>query len=142
MAAQNLARAVYRREEAYASTDAFLEAYSRGDAAACAALYTKDATVLPGDRPVARGRNEIEALFTQIFEEGARKLTLTPDELDFSGSWAYEIGTAILELSDKDGSVFTDERRYLTMLKRQSNGSCGLGLEALQGGMNLVSEAA
>jgi len=54
MAAQNLARAVYRHEEAYASTDAFLEAYSRGDAAARAALFTKDATVLPGDRPVGR----------------------------------------------------------------------------------------
>ncbi len=52
MAAQNLARAVYRHEEAYASTDAFLEAYSRGDAVACIALYTKDATVLPEDRPV------------------------------------------------------------------------------------------
>ena len=51
MAAQNLARAVYGHEEAYASTDAFLEAYSRGDAAACAALYTMDATVL-GDPPV------------------------------------------------------------------------------------------
>ncbi len=50
MAAPNLTRAVYRHEEAYASTDAFLEAYSRGDAAACAALYTKDATVLPGIR--------------------------------------------------------------------------------------------
>ncbi len=48
MAAQNLARAVYKHDEAYASTDAFLDAYSRGDAAACAALYTKDATVLPG----------------------------------------------------------------------------------------------
>ncbi len=54
MAAQHLAHAVYRHEEAYASTDAFLEAYSRGDAAACAALYTKDATVLPGDRPAGR----------------------------------------------------------------------------------------
>ncbi len=133
MAAQNLARAVYGHEEAYASTDAFLEAYSRGDAAACAALYTKDATVLPGDRPVARGRNEIEALFTQIFKEGARKLTLIPDEVDFSGSLAYEIGTAILELSDKDGSVFTDERRYLTMLKRQSNGSWQIQASAWRG---------
>ncbi len=57
MAAQNLARAVYGHEEAYASTDAFLEAYSRGDAAACGALYTKDATVLPGDRPVGCSTN-------------------------------------------------------------------------------------
>ncbi len=72
MAAQDLARALYRHEEAYASTDAFLEAYSRGDAAACAALYTKDTTVLPGDRPVASGREEIETLFAGIFEQGSK----------------------------------------------------------------------
>ncbi len=52
MAAQNLARVVYRHEEASTLTDAFLEAYSRGEAAAYAAHYTMDATVLPGDHPV------------------------------------------------------------------------------------------
>ena len=83
MATQNLARAVYRREEAFASSDAFLEAYSRGDAAACAAFYTLDATVLPGDRPVASGREEIEDLFARIFEQGVKKLTLIPGEVSF-----------------------------------------------------------
>ncbi len=98
MATQNLARTVYRREEAFASTDACLEAYSRGDAAACAAFYASDATVLPGDRPVANGREEIEALFAGIFEQGVRKLTLIPGEVSCDGDLAYEIGTATLEI--------------------------------------------
>ena len=133
MTADTAKHGAYTHEEAWLSTDGFMEAYKSCDATACAAAYAEDATILPGDRPIARGRNEIEVLFTQIFEEGARKLTLIPDEVDFSGSLAYEIGTAILELSDKDGSVFTDERRYLTMLKRQSNGSWQIQASAWRG---------
>ncbi len=133
MAAQNLSHAVYRHEEAYASTDAFLEAYSRGDAATCAAFYTSDATVLPGDRPVGSGREEIEALFAGIFEQGVKKLTLIPDEVSCDGDLAYEIGTAILEVPQSDGSLLFDERRYLTVLKRQSDGSWRMHASAWRG---------
>ncbi len=133
MATQNLARAIYKREEAFASTDAFLEAYSRGDAATCAAFYTSDATVLPGDRPVANGRKEIEALFTGIFEQGVKKLSLIPGEVSCDGDLAYEIGTAILEVPQSDGSLLFDERRYLTVLKRQSDGSWRMQASAWRG---------
>ncbi len=133
MAMQNLARAVYRYEEACASTDAFLEAYGRGDAAACAALYTSDATVLPGDRPVANGRKEIEDMFAKIFEQGVKKLTLIPGEVSCDGDLAYEIGTAILEIPQSDGSLLFDERRYLTVLKRQSDGSWRMQASAWRG---------
>jgi uncharacterized protein (TIGR02246 family) len=133
MTANTAKHGEYRREESWLVIDDFMEAYKSCDATACAAAYTEDATILPGDRPIARGRNQIEALFTQIFEEGARKLTLIPDEVDSSGSLAYEIGTAILDLSDEDGSVFTDERRYLTVLRQQSNGSWQIQASAWRG---------
>jgi uncharacterized protein (TIGR02246 family) len=133
MAMQNLARTDYRREEAYASTDAFLEAYSRGDATACAAFYTSDATVLPGDRPIASGREEIEGLFAKIFEQGVKKLTLIPGEVSCDRDLAYEIGTAILEVPQSDGSLLFDERRYLTVLKRQSDGSWRMQASAWRG---------
>ncbi len=123
MSAQNAMHGAYTREEAYVLIEAFLDAYSRGDAAACAASYTEDATILPGDRPIASGREEIEVLFTQIFEQGIRNMTLMPEEVGSSGDLAYEIGTAILELPQSDGSILTDERRYLTVRKRQSDGS-------------------
>jgi len=123
MTGTNVEQREYTQAAAWSSIDAFIEAYERCDANACAAAYTEDATILPGDRPAASGRKEIAALFAQIFKEGARKLTLIPHEVDSSGNLAYEIGSAILELSDEDGFVFTDERRYVTVLKRQSNGS-------------------
>lgn len=128
---------VYGREEAWLLIDDFMEAYKNCDAAACAAAYTEDATILPGDRPTARDRKEIKALFTQIFEEGARKLTLIPEEVESSGSLAYEIGTAVLDLTDKDGSVFSDERLYLTVLRRQSNGSWRIQASAWRGAQAL-----
>jgi uncharacterized protein (TIGR02246 family) len=133
MATQNLAHADYKREDAFASTDAFLEAYSRGDASACAAFYTLDATVLPGDRPIASGRDEIEDLFAGIFEQGVKKLALIPDEVSCGGALAYEIGTAILEIPQSDGSLLFDERRYLTVLKRQSDGSWRMQASAWRG---------
>jgi uncharacterized protein (TIGR02246 family) len=133
MTAQSEKRETYGREEAWLVIDDFMEAYKNCDAPACAAAYTEDATVLPGDRPTARGRKEIEALFTQIFEEGARKLTLIPNEIESSGCLAYELGTAILDLTDKDGSAFSDERPYLSVLRRQSNGSWRIQASAWRG---------
>lgn len=127
----------YTLEDAWSAIDDFMEAYKRCDSFACAAAYTEDATILPGDRPTASGRFEIKALFAQIFKEGARKLTLIPSEIESSGNLAYEIGTAILERSDKDGSVFTDERRYLTVLKRQSDGSWQMQASAWRGARSL-----
>jgi ketosteroid isomerase-like protein len=133
MSANTAKHRAYTHEDAWLSIDDFVEVYKSCDATACAAAYAEDATILPGDRPIASGRNEIEALFAQIFKEGARKLTLIPNEVDSSGNLAYEIGTAILELSNEDGSVFTDERRYLTVLKRQSNGSWQIQASAWRG---------
>ena len=137
MAGNKVEHRAYTQEVAWSSVDNFIEAYERCNAAACAAAYTEDATVMPGDRPVASGRPEIEALFTQIFKEGARKLTLIPNEVESSGNLAYEIGTAILELSDEDGSKFTDERRYLTVLRRQPNGSWRMQASAWRGAKSL-----
>ena len=133
MATQNLARAFYGRDEAFASTDAFLEAYDRGDAAACAAFFTPDATVLPGDRPIVCGREEIENLFAKIFEHGVKKLTLIPGEVSCNGDLAYEIGTAIIEIPQSDGSLLFDERRYLTVMKRQTGGAWRMQASAWRG---------
>ncbi len=113
MATQNLARVVYRREEAFASTDAFLEAYGRGDATACAAFYTSDATVLPGDRPVASGREEIEALFAGILEQRAKKLTLvTERRIYWAKGKTYDTDTLNARCTAEDGGLAASTSKH------------------------------
>jgi uncharacterized protein (TIGR02246 family) len=133
MTAHSQTHTAFGREEAWSVIDNFMAAYKNCDATACAAVYTEDATVLPGDRPKATGRKEIEALFTQIFKEGARKLTLTPGEIECSGHLAYEIGIAILELTERDGTGYSDERPYLTVLRQHSNGAWQIQASAWRG---------
>lgn len=123
----------YTREKAYASIGKFLEAYNQGDAAGCASRYTDDATILAGDHPVASGREEVERLFVQVFEHGVRPMALFPVEVGSSGDLAFEIGTATVEIPQPDGAVMADERRYLTVLKRQPDGSWLMRASAWRG---------
>jgi len=113
----------YTREDAYTSIEKFIEAYNQGDAAACASRYTDDAIILAGDHPVANGGEEIERLFVRIFEQGVRPMSLFPDEVGSSGDLAFEVGTATVEIPQPDGSDMAEERRYLTVLERQPDGS-------------------
>ena len=45
--------------------DQFVAAFNKGDAAAVAAMYTQDATVLPAGAPMVKGRAAIEAMWRQ-----------------------------------------------------------------------------
>src|ERR1700756_1769801 len=49
--------------------DAFIAAFSKGDFAAVANLYTEDATVLPNGSSMVKGRSGIQAFWTQAGQE-------------------------------------------------------------------------
>ncbi len=51
------------RDEADEILDRYLSAYNGGDPAQLAALYTDDALLMPHERPMARGREEIQAFW-------------------------------------------------------------------------------
>lgn len=76
--------------------DQFVAAFNKGDAAAVAAMYTQDATVLPAGAPVVKGRAAIEAMWRQQAQQLEAVKIETTDVKPLGGNAARELGTAIL----------------------------------------------
>lgn len=87
----------------------FLEAYRRGDAAACAEVYTEDAVYLvPGMDPV-RGRSAIEAATAREIASGLQLTRLVAFHTEASGDLGYALEN--FSGSAGDGTVMLAYRR-------------------------------
>lgn len=99
------------------------EAFNRGDAGACAALYTDDATVLPPDSVVVHGKQAIEALFKDWLEEGVANASLGTEQVGSSGDLAYQVGMHAADELLEDGTIERGVGQIVNLLKRQADGS-------------------
>jgi uncharacterized protein (TIGR02246 family) len=73
--------------------EAWVAAFNKGDAAAIAAMYTDDATVLPQGGPMVKGATGIKDLWAGVIKDFSDP-KLTTVELHSMGEvMAYEIGT-------------------------------------------------
>jgi len=97
-------------------------AQRRGVAEAFRAYAAEDATLLPlGENPV-RGR---EAIFATMSEGPSYELEWTPEAADVarSGDLGYTWGKSILRRVGEDGNPVVRHGKYLTVWKRQGDGS-------------------
>ncbi len=102
----------------------FLEAFKRGDKAAMMAHYTDDAVVLMPNQPASRGRTAINQAYTEFlsqmaFKDGAVKT----EDVMMSGDMAVETGSYTWTLTVKSGGELSDKGKYVTVWKRQTDGS-------------------
>lgn len=111
-------------EQAIAELNAVAcDAFNRGDAKACAALYTRDAVVfLPGRGPV-EGRESIEAFLGEYIAAGARLTSVNPIKLGASGDVGYCAGTCRFDTPAGDGSTVSEIGKFVTVFQRQPDGS-------------------
>lgn len=86
-------------------------------------FYAEEARLLPADRPVVHGREEIREFWRGAPEEGLISLELDPVEVDGSGELAYEIGTFLRTVRPRHGALLRIEGKYLTLYRRQEDGS-------------------
>ena len=113
-------------EAAVRAVDAeWTRAASAGDGNAIAALYAKDATVLPPMEPVVQGEaaKKYWVDFTNSFS-GPTELTTTA--VEGRGDLAYGAGTYRMTLTPKKAGAKplpTEEGKYIEVLKRQADGS-------------------
>lgn len=98
-----------------AANKQFSAAFSKGDAAAVAALYTTNAQAFPPNSPVISGRAEIEKMWQGVFGSGIASATLTTTEVEAHGDTAFETGNYELQL--KDGKL-ADRGKYVVVWKR------------------------
>ena len=101
----------------------FRAAFNSNDAGALAALYADDAIVMLPNQPAVEGRPAIQSLYEAMFKANAVKIAITPLETQLAGDWAYDRGNATTTITPKSGKPMERSNKYLTIYKRQSDGS-------------------
>lgn len=99
------------------------EGYNAGDAAAVAALYAEDATLLPPNAEAVQGRAAIEEFFKAELELGATDLKLTTISVGGGGDVAYEVGRFTVAIPSEGGEMMRDEGKYLAIYQHQADGT-------------------
>jgi uncharacterized protein (TIGR02246 family) len=107
----------------------FAAAYDSNDAAAVAAFYANDATLMPPNQAAIEGRQGIQAMLEAYFKENAAKIAHAPLETQVAGNWAYERGNATVTVTPKSGKPREESIKYLVILKRQPDGFWKLHLD-------------
>ena len=110
------------RGEIDANNGRFSEAVARGDAAAAAAVYGDEATLLPPGSEAVKGRKAIEGFWRSGMEVGLRSVELETVEIDAGAELAYELGRYRLVVERKDGPT-SELGTHVVIHKRQDDGS-------------------
>ena len=102
----------------------FVEAFKRADKAILIANYADDAILMMPNEEAWRGRDAIDKGFTGFlsqvsFKDGAA----TTGDVMVAGDLAVETGTFAWTLQPKSGPEIKDKGKYLTVWKRQADGT-------------------
>ena len=101
----------------------FEEAMSRGDAAACAAVYTDDAKILPPDSPALTGKQAAQSLWQSIIDMGVKGISLQTLELEEMGDGAVERGAATIDIQGEGGQTIQASAKFIVLWRRQADGA-------------------
>ena len=101
-----------------AANKAFLDAFNRGDIAAAMGVYTEDATILPPNADMMKGKAAITAFWQGARDMGVKEAKLETVELTPMGDeTACEIGKYVLKIHPEGGAAFTDHGKYMMIWK-------------------------
>ena len=107
----------------------FGEAVRQGDGAAIAALYTDDATLLPPNSEMIKGKPGIEAFWKGGLGMGIKDAVLTTVEVLGMGDLACEIGKYALKIQPAGQAALEDNGKYTVIWKTQADGSWKLHVD-------------
>ena len=122
------------------ATQDWMEAFKAGDPVAAASFMTENATLVPPNAPVVRGRQAIEEwgrnmMGMMTVEQG----TVTVDEVRVAGDWAVSHGTWAMA-GTANGMAFADTTRYVVIWERQADGSWKAAHDVWNSGMALPEQ--
>jgi steroid delta-isomerase-like uncharacterized protein len=104
------------RQAIEAANQQFMQAFSRGDAAGLAALYSTQGQALPPNGSSASGAPAIQAIWQGAMDAGIRGARLETLEVEGQGETAYEVGRYALS---GDGGQTLDVGKYIVIWKRE-----------------------
>ena len=83
-----------------------------------------DAVVMLDNHPAWKGRAAIEKHGREFFQGvDIKDAIITTEHVEVSGDLAVESGSLVLTLQPKGGPVMTDSAKFVTVWKRQGDGS-------------------
>lgn len=100
---------------------AFKQAFNQGDINGVGSTYTKEATLLPPNSEMLKGRESIQAFWQGAMDMGVHDVALETLELNQMGDTAYEIGRYSLKIKTEGEPIF-DNGNFVVIWK-QENGS-------------------
>jgi uncharacterized protein (TIGR02246 family) len=102
----------------------WVEAWDKADAAMIASLFANDGVLLGRNGKFFKGPQQILERQKTVMEAAGKgvKCTVTTVDLWLDGDTAYETGKYSYKYQEK-GQPVTEEGRYVTTWKRQSDGS-------------------
>jgi uncharacterized protein (TIGR02246 family) len=101
----------------------YSQAIREGNVTGALAAYTDDATALPPDGQMIRGKQAIEEMYKRFLQIGMKEVTLITLEVGGSGDVAYEIGKTKVRIQPEGQPSMTDSTKYLVIWKRQADGT-------------------
>ncbi len=108
------------RQEIAAANEKFMAAFGEQDAAALAALYTKEGQVLPPNSDFVTGREAIQGFWQAVMDMGIRRAELETVELEDYGKTAIEVSKFTLYA---EGDAVADKGKYTIVWKKKKKGA-------------------
>ncbi|SFZ93961.1 Ketosteroid isomerase homolog [Flaviramulus basaltis] len=100
----------------------FASALIAKDAQAAANLYDENASLLPPNKPIIRGRENINEYWQGAIDGGLIEASVKTIYAESDGDLGYEIGTFELKFQSENDSIIVDTGKYTEILKRNSEG--------------------
>ncbi len=97
----------------------FAELFKSGDAAGVAALYTKDARLMPPGAPSMSGTEAITNFWQTAMSMGIKEATLETVEVETGGDLVCEIGRFTLSIETPDGGRVEPKGKYVVLWKEE-----------------------
>jgi ketosteroid isomerase-like protein len=88
-------------------------------------FFADDATGFPPGRDLVTGKAGLRQMYSKMFDDPEFTITWKPVKADIaaSGDIGYTIGVSEINSKDKDGKRVTRKGKYLTVWKKQPDGS-------------------
>ncbi len=105
------------RNAILAAEETFMANFKKGDAASIAALYTKEAQLMPPNSDFVNGPQAIQPMFQSFMDMGVKSMNLETVEVDGFGDTASEVGKYTLETAD---GTIVDKGKYIVLWKQET----------------------
>ena len=107
-----------------AANASFMTAMGKGDAAGAAANYDENAIVMMPNAPAWRGKANITKALAEMFGQvTVSNGGSTTEDVVVTGDYAIETGSGRWTMTPKKGKAMTDTVKYVTVWKKQADGS-------------------